>query len=99
MERVFKTNIENELRLNKHGVHTIGDYQPGTVIFCQMGILWVTQTDKLEDTILLAGEQFTSRQRGKVLIEAMRDSVARIGTGEERVFGRRSSLSQGKPIY
>jgi len=98
MLQPFKTNPVIEMRLRAHGLHRIGDYHPGTVIACNKGILWVTQSGDRRDYVLLPGDQFASRKRGKILIEAMHDSAIRIAMGEKSQASRNPRLTQGKPI-
>ena len=97
MERILFDKPETELRLNGRGLYDIANYRPGTVIFCQKGTIWVTQTNDVKDHILNPGDEFVSDVRGRVIIQAMRDSAVRIGSRQPRQAGRRSSLSQGKP--
>lgn len=97
MERIFIEKPETELRLSGRGLYDLLDYRPGTVIFCKKGIVWVTQTNDLEDYILYPGDAFVSDRRGKVIIQAMRDAAVRIGSRQPGSASRRSSLSQGRP--
>jgi hypothetical protein len=73
------------------------DYRPGTVIFCKKGIVWVTQSNDVEDHVLYPGDEFVSDRRGKVIVQAMRDSAVRIRSRQLGQASRRSSLSQGRP--
>lgn len=56
------------------------DYRPmsaiklGSTLYCDSGVLWVTQSGDQEDHVLQTGEKLTVTNRGKVLIEAMRDA-------------------------
>jgi len=55
------------------------DYQrlnnkPGSELFCDAGVLWVTQTGDRQDYILLPGDKMVVTSRGKVLVEAMREA-------------------------
>jgi hypothetical protein len=97
VERIIRGKPETELRLSGRGVFDLLDYRPGTVIFCKKGIVWVTQSNDVEDHILYPGEEFVSDRRGKVLIQAMREAAVRIGGRQPGQAGRRSSLSQGRP--
>ena len=95
METTIKTNQISELRLKAHGVHRIAHYHPGTTIACSKGVLWVTQTGDRRDHILLPGDQFTSRKRGKILIEAMREAAIRIASAKNIQVNHPSRLMQG----
>ena len=97
MERIFLDKPETELRLNGRGLYDIANYRPGTVIFCQKGTIWVTQTNDVKDHILNPGDEFVSDVHGRVILQAMRDSAVRIGSRLPSWRGWRSSLSQGKP--
>lgn len=48
--------------------------KPGSTLFCDTGVLWVTQSNDYRDYILLPGDEMTVTNRGKVLVEAMRDA-------------------------
>jgi hypothetical protein len=97
VDSIFIEKPETELRLSGRNLYDLLDYRPGTVIFCKKGIVWVTQTNDLEDHILYPGDKFVSDRRGKVVIQAMRDSAVRIGARHPGQARRRSSLSQGRP--
>lgn len=43
-------------------------------IECRHGRLWVTQSGAAHDTILQAGESFSSRPQGRVVIEALENA-------------------------
>ena len=47
-------------------------------ISCVSGRLWVTVPGKPDDVLLAAGEELTVKGRGKVVIEALRASMARV---------------------
>ena len=97
MERILMEKRETELRLSGRGLYDLAGYRPGTVIFCKKGIVWVTQTNDAEDHILYPGDEFASNRRGKVVVQAMRDSAVRIRASQPGQASRRSSLSQGRP--
>jgi Protein of unknown function (DUF2917) len=97
VERTFTGKLETELRLSGRGVYDMVDYRPGTVIFCKKGIVWVTQSNDVEDHVLYPGDEFVSDRRGKVIVQAMRDSAVRIRSRQPGQASRRSSLSQGRP--
>lgn len=46
----------------------------GSELFCDVGVLWVTQTGDRKDYILLPGDKMIVSTRGKVLVEAMREA-------------------------
>lgn len=97
MERIFSEKPETELRLFRRSLYDMFDYRPGTVIFCNKGIVWVTQANDFEDHVLYPGDEFVSDRRGKVILQAMRESAVRIGARQPGHARRRSSLSQGRP--
>jgi len=48
--------------------------KPGSELFCDAGVLWVTQTGDRKDYILLPGDKMVVTTRGKVLVEAMHEA-------------------------
>ncbi len=74
---VFKQIPGTEVSLDRDGLYRMGDYRPGTTIYCKQGTLWVTQTGDLEDHIVRTGERFASAKPGVVVIQAIsKSSVA-----------------------
>ena len=43
-------------------------------VSCSRGVLWITQEGNGEDIILKQGQRVTLRSRGRVLIQALKDS-------------------------
>lgn len=70
--------METEHVLRRRSVEWITNYQPGTIIECEKGALWLTISGDAHDYILLPGQKFSSPKRGRVLIEAVRDAVVHI---------------------
>lgn len=64
----------NRLHLTENQYKTLDRTFPGQTIECEDGVLWVTQKGDREDHILLRGDKLVIEHRGKVLIEAMRES-------------------------
>ena len=48
--------------------------KPGSTLYCDAGILWVTQAGDRQDYILTSGQKMKVSKRGKVVVEAMRDA-------------------------
>jgi hypothetical protein len=66
------------LPLLEKSMEPINNYRPGMKIVCEQGAVWVTLTGDLKDYILTPGKQFSAPKSGKLLIEAIHDSVVRI---------------------
>jgi DUF2917 family protein len=58
------------LSLAREGLVAIRDGQ-GTRIVCHAGSLWITQECDVKDSVLIAGESFTVRNRGLTLLTAL----------------------------
>ena len=58
------------LSLAREGLVAIRDGQ-GTRIVCHTGSLWITQECDVKDSVLIAGESFTVRNRGLTLLTAL----------------------------
>ncbi len=62
------------VHLQKRGYQRINKIRPGSKVFCDTGVLWVTQVNDRQDYILRSGDTMTVSKRGKVLVEAMREA-------------------------
>ena len=65
---------KTKIRLPRRAFQRVDGIKPGSTLFCDTGILWVTQAGDRRDYILLPGQEMIVTKRGKVLIEAMRDA-------------------------
>ena len=62
------------VRLHKDaGVALRGDSR-GSLIRCEEGIIWLTQTGDPADHFLCASETFLVRRKGTIIVEARRDA-------------------------
>ena len=68
----MKTRIK--VRMQRHDFQRVDVTRPGTTLFCDSGILWVTQSGDNQDYVLMPGQELTVGKRSKVFVEAMRDS-------------------------
>jgi len=71
-----------EVLLHKHDVLSVETAQPRMAIKCNHGILWVTYSGDYEDHFLVAGNRVVPPKKGKVVIEAIKDSSLNV---EEKV--------------
>jgi len=46
----------------------------GSEIVCLEGVLWITLDGDIRDHILAAGEKFTANRKGKVVLQALKNS-------------------------
>ena len=65
---------ETKIHLPCHDYERMTKVKPGSTLFCDAGILWVTQSGDRNDYILSPGETMLVTKRGKVLVEAMREA-------------------------
>jgi len=72
----MNTNMQpnSTVHLGRRDYQRINKIKPGSELFCDAGILWVTQTGDRKDYILLPGDTMIVTRRGKVLVEAMREA-------------------------
>ena len=63
-----------KIRMQRRGFQRMEIARPGSTLCCDTGILWVTQAGDQHDYVLLPGDKMTVTHRGKVLVEAMRDT-------------------------
>ena len=62
------------IRMTRHTFQRMDMVKPGSTLFCDTGVLWVTQTGDSRDYVLTPGQKMIVTKRGKVLVEAMRDA-------------------------
>ena len=65
---------KTKIRMPRRTFQRIDGIKPGSTLFCDAGILWITQAGDRQDYVLLPGQKLTVNKRGKVLVEAMRDA-------------------------
>ena len=65
---------KSTIHLDRRDYQRINKVKRGTEVFCDSGVLWVTQSGDYNDYILRAGDAMAVTRRGKILVEAMRDA-------------------------
>ena len=65
---------KTKICIPRHAFRRMDGVRPGSTLFCDTGVLWVTQSGDIRDYVLLPGQTMTVTKRGKVLVEAMRDA-------------------------
>lgn len=72
----MNTNVlpKANIHMHRREFQRINKIKPGSTLFCDSGVLWVTQTGDRRDYVLFSGETMTVSKRGRVLVEAMRDA-------------------------
>lgn len=70
-----------QLVLKKHQLLSLRGAHSRVAINCTNGVLWITNSNDNRDHILITSDRFSPRRKGKMLIEALRDSFVDI---EER---------------
>ncbi len=72
----MNSNVQPEvkIRMRHHDFQRMSAVKPGSTLFCDTGVLWVTQAGDRQDYVLMPGQKMTVTKRGKVLVEAMRDA-------------------------
>jgi len=70
----FDMQPRTKIRMQRRDYQTMLLDKPGSTLFCDAGILWVTQAGDRRDYVLTPGQEMTVTRKGKVLIEAMRDA-------------------------
>jgi len=68
---VVLPDIHSEIQLKGTEMLKLRSEQPGMVILCTSGALWLTQPGDLHDHILKAGEAFQLYRQGTVLVQGM----------------------------
>ncbi len=71
--------LNSTIHLHCRNYQRINKIKRGSRVFCDTGVLWVTQANDRNDYILRPGDTMVVSKRGKVLVEAMRDADFHIG--------------------
>lgn len=64
-----------DFALRPHEVIEFDHLRPGAGFECRQGILWLTCDGDLHDHVLEPGQRFIPSRRGRIVIEAMRESL------------------------
>jgi hypothetical protein len=67
-----------EIRLSAGRLWSGNNHSRPAAVRCLQGIVWVTQENDRDDSILAAGETFVPDHRGVVVAQAMRDALIQI---------------------
>ena len=59
------------MKLRQHQVENLKDVEPGMTIVCDKGLIWLTESNDMQDYALKPGHSVIIRKKGKVLIEAV----------------------------
>ena len=72
----MNSNVQQKtkIRMQRRDYQRMSAVKPGSTLFCDTGILWVTQAGDCQDYVLYPGQTMKVSKRGKVLVEAMRDA-------------------------
>ena len=68
-----------ELLLHPHQVLNLDETDHRMAIECKSGVIWVTHTGENQDYMLRAGKRYTSKTKGKIIVEAIDESCLDIG--------------------
>ena len=66
------------MKLNPHQVENLKDVEPGMTVICDKGVIWLTESNDLQDYTLNPGHSVIIRKKGKVLIEALDEAKLHI---------------------
>ena len=62
------------IKLQRRDLHSVGTKNQEMTIVCEEGILWLTQSNDLNDYMLKPGDSLVIKERSRVLIEAMSEA-------------------------
>ncbi len=74
MNLTMKTPSNRTFDLHRDDFISALKTDPGTIVVCEKGILWLTQPEDPRDYMLQPGEKMVIKQRGDVLIEALSEA-------------------------
>ena len=78
MIRYLNQDRNISLNLQPHQLRKLVDVIPGTMISCDKGLIWLTESDDRQDYALRPGHHVIIRKKGEVLIEALNESELHI---------------------
>ena len=93
-----------ELLLDSQELLNLGTMPRNTQLFCRSGTCWLTLSGDARDHLLRQGQQFTSRQRGHLLVTALVPCrlEVRLQQGEhpcwQRLFCSATAASRTMPV-
>jgi len=91
MDAVCQNNITDdapELSLDAGDIRVINEPGDGSTITCAHGAVWVTQEGLGEDVVLVDGESFRPLEHGKVVVQALDQSVVGFWRGAVAAISR-----------
>lgn len=59
------------LELHPRQVQKLADVEPGMTVVCDSGLIWLTESNDMQDYALRSGHQVTIHKKGEILIEAI----------------------------
>jgi len=68
-----------ELILQSSQILDLEETEHRMAIECKSGVLWVTHSGESQDYMLKAGKRYTSNTKGKIVIQALKESCLDIG--------------------
>jgi hypothetical protein len=63
-----------ELLLHSHQILDLDETQHRMAIECKSGVIWVTHSNENQDYMLGAGKRYISKSKGRIVIEAIKES-------------------------
>lgn len=70
--------IPGEMHISKGRVLSLGDTAPGYRVACRSGLIWLTRENDIEDYLVGTGAMLVVNGSGKIVIEALKDSIVSI---------------------
>lgn len=73
---------EQKFQLHKNMIYSLSAAHGGKEISCGQGVLWLTRAGDSQDYVLMPGERFILNQGGKIVIQAMAESLVQITSAQ-----------------
>ena len=70
-----KMHPQAKVHMQRRALQRMTRVRRGTILSCDAGALWITQSGDHKDHILLSGDTMVVAKRGPVLVQAMRDAA------------------------
>ncbi|MEW5940065.1 MAG: DUF2917 domain-containing protein [Chloroflexota bacterium] len=64
-----------KLHLHRRAFHHVNKTRPGMTVVCEKGLVWLTESNDLEDYMLRPGLSMVVGKRADVLMEALSDDA------------------------
>ena len=74
MNQIHSRSRSTSLQLLPRSFYHAQIIDPGSTLICEKGILWLTQSNDINDYMLKPGDQLVMNKKTNILVEALSES-------------------------